>query len=257
VDNLLESRCTPFYQSVPRMRQTFLKPALDLLFPPQCTVCGTLVAENRTLCTGCWNGITFISDPVCSCCGLPFDYDIGAGLLCGECMRVLPPFKKARSVLRYDDASRQLVLKLKFQDEIHLGATFGPWLRNVAHEMLGDTDCIIPVPLHYARFVSRRYNQALVLARALGHNSEIPVIPDGLARVRATDQQSGLSRKGREKNVRRAFRIPPRHAPFLKGKRVLLVDDVHTTGATLAACAKELIKNGISKVYAVTLARRC
>lgn len=158
--------------------------------------------------------------------------------------------------MEYNDFSRRLIIELKYQDETRLAAVFGPWLAAAGRELTETADLIVPVPLHYWRFVKRRYNQAALLAKALARHSSCAAMPDALIRVRGTSPQTGLRNRERERNVRGAFRVHPRHADSIRGKTVVLVDDVYTTGATLRACAKALLLSGAASVRAVTLARR-
>lgn len=229
---------------------------LNLFFPAQCLACDGRVLEHGTLCPACWQAMTFLSAPQCARCGLPFEYALGPEACCGECLREMPPFATARAVLRYDDASRALILKLKFQDNTTLAPYLGAWLARAGAEALPRTELIVPVPLHYWRFVKRRYNQAALLARALSRHNGAPVLPDALKRIRATAPQTGLSAKERIKNVRGAFLVHPRRAERISGKNILLIDDVYTTGATLRACTKALLKAGAREVNVLTLARR-
>jgi ComF family protein len=229
--------------------------ALDLLFPPQCLHCDTLVPTHGTLCLPCWQGIAFIADPFCRCCGHPFDFTMGEEALCANCMREMPPYVHARAVMRYNDASRSLVLKLKYQDQLYLAQIYGTWLAKAGRELIGNCDLIVPVPLYYWRFVSRRYNQSALLGEALARHCALPVIPDALTRLRATQSQSGLTFAQRRDNVKGAFSVNEKHAASLKGKTVLLIDDVMTTGETLSECAHALLAAGAMRVHVLTLAR--
>lgn len=229
---------------------------LNLLFPPQCLNCECRVPTHGTLCLSCWENIRFISEPMCACCGLPFEYAVDKNTLCGECLNEHPPYSRARAAFVYDEHSRSLILKLKYQDDTYLAKTYGPWLSKAGAELLAASDVIIPVPLHYWRFVARRYNQSALLANMLAKFATKPVLLDGLRRTRATEQQTGLTKSQREDNVRGAFSIHPKHATNIKGKSVLLIDDVITTGATLRHCTKALLKAGASQVNVLTLARR-
>lgn len=229
---------------------------LNLVFPPQCLVCKTLVPKHGTLCIACWRNISFISDPMCACCGMPFEYAADKNSLCADCLTEHPPYSRARAAFTYNEHSRSLILKLKYQDDSYLAAIYGPWLAKAGAELIAASDLILPVPLHYWRFVSRRYNQSALLARALSKASGKPWLPDGLQRIRATPQQTGLTRAQREDNVRGAFRVHPKHEATLKGRSILLVDDVLTTGSTLRHCTKTLLKSGVSQVNVLTLARR-
>jgi len=229
---------------------------LNLLFPPQCLNCNVPVAAHGTLCLTCWQQVRFISEPYCACCGHPFDYALGDGALCGACMREPPPYAMARAVFHYDEHSRSLVTKLKYADQTQLAAIYGTWLARFGKELVRQSDVIVPVPLHYWRFVGRRYNQSALLARALHKQCGLPCLPDALKRIRATQPQPGLTYKQRQANVKGAFAAHPRYAPTLKGKTILLIDDVLTTSATTAQCAKTLLKAGAMHVHVLTLARK-
>lgn len=229
---------------------------LNLFFPPQCLVCAALVPTHGTLCTECWNNVPFISAPMCACCGLPLEFAVDENTLCGECLREHPPYSRARAAFVYNEASRTLVMKLKYQDDTYLAPIFARWLKNAGAELIAASDLILPVPLHYWRMVSRRYNQSLLLARILSEHTGLPLLADGLTRTRRTPQQTGLTRAQREKNVKNAFAIPDKHRALIKGKSILLIDDVMTTGATLAACTKTLLKAEAGQVNVLTLARR-
>lgn len=235
---------------------TALAKTLDIIFPPQCLVCRERVLTHGTLCTNCWGGIKFIASPYCACCGLPFEFSLGEDALCGGCIEERPLFSRARSAFCYDDHSSKLVTALKFSDQLHLASIYGKWLAKAGKEIIPVSDIIIPVPLHWRRFVMRRYNQSALLARSLGKVTGLPVIEDAILRHRHTLPQTGLSREKRHKNVQGAFIIHRRHKQKIKGKNILLVDDVFTTGATLNQCGKTLLKNGAATVNVVTVARR-
>ncbi len=228
---------------------------LNLLFPPQCLNCDSRVPTHGTLCLPCWQQIQFISDPMCHCCGLPFDYDIGKDTLCGDCLQERPAYAHARAAFRYDEHSSKLITRFKYSDHTQLAKVYSSWLAKAGSELLEKTDIIIPVPLHYFRFVQRRYNQSALLAHALSGKTGIKHLHNALNRTRRTVSQTGLSRAQREKNVRGAFSVNKRYAREIKGKYILLVDDVMTTGATLEQCAKTLLKSGAMQVNVLTLAR--
>lgn len=228
---------------------------LNLFFPPQCMVCETLVPTNGTLCLECWQKVQFITEPMCACCGLPLEFVVDANTLCGECLREHPPYSRARAAFRYDEHSRLMILKFKFQDETNFTPTLGRWLKAAGDELIRASDVIIPVPLHYRRLVWRRYNQAALLAFQLHKITGLPLYIDGLKRTRATTPQTGLTRTERIENVKRAFVVSPKYMGEIRGKSLLLVDDVMTTGSTLHACSKALIKTGAAQVNVLTLAR--
>lgn len=238
------------------MRAGFAVSALsaltNFLLPPTCGVCRTVVMEQGALCPACWQRLSFIAEPCCACCGVPFDVPMAAGELCAACLTEPPPFSRARAALVYDEASRRLIGRFKYRDQTFLLPTLLPWLERAARDLAGGVDGIVPVPMHRWRLWRRTYNQAALFARALGKRLEIPVSLEGLVRVRHTLPQVGLDAAARQKNVQSAFRA---RTSKVAGKTLLLVDDVHTTGATLQACTVELLKQGAREVRVLTLAR--
>lgn len=236
------------------MRRIAALPA-RLLFPPVCPSCRRLVAEPFTLCGGCWPKLRFIERPWCEVLGTPFSHEIGDGILSADAIASPPPFARARSAVAYDGVARQMVLNLKFGDRTELAPTMARWMMRPGAELLAEADAIAPVPLHRGRFLRRRFNQSAELARALGALSGRPFLPDAVARVRATRQQVGLGAREREDNVRGAFRVPPASEISVRGRRILIVDDVYTTGTTVSAVAKALKKAGAAEVDVLTFAR--
>ena len=231
--------------------------ALDLLLPRQCLKCGAVVARDGALCAACWSEISFIAPPLCARCGYPFELEHGRGSdeVCGACLREPPAFDRARAVFRYDHLSRPLILGFKHGDKTHGAPAFGAWLARAAGPMAAEADLVAPVPLHRWRLFRRRYNQAALLAQAFAATADLPCLPDLLTRVRATPSQGRLSRAGRRRNVRGAFAVSSRHRATAEGRRVLLVDDVMTTGATVEAAARCLGRAGAAAVDVLTLAR--
>ncbi len=226
---------------------------LDLLLPPRCLGCGAAVTAAGTLCAPCWRGMTFLGAPCCACCGAPFDFEPGREALCGACARLHPPFARARAALRYDEASRRLILGFKHGDRLHLAPALGTWMRRAGAELVAEADLLVPVPLHWTRLFARRYNQAAVLAHAIHAAGGPPVGADCLVRRRRTPSQGKRNAAARERNVRGAFAVKPGRA--VKGRRILLIDDVFTTGATVGECARILRRAGARQVDVLTLAR--
>lgn len=240
-----------------RNTQSLMPTLLNLLFPPRCLTCEEGVPRHGTLCAQCWSAVGFIAEPLCATCGLPLEFALDGGEgECAECAHKRPRFSRARAVMRYDDASSRLIMALKYHDDTRLAAVFAPWLASAGRELLQSADLLVPVPLHYWRFVKRRYNQAALLARTVAKHTGKPCLPDALRRTRPTASQTGLSKREREANMRGAFAVNPRHAEALKGRSILLIDDVYTTGATLNACTRALMGAGAAGVSALTLARR-
>ena len=238
-----------------RIGVTALRAALDAVLPPRCLSCGIVVEDAGTLCGDCWKGLTLLSPPCCACCGFPFPYAAPAGTLCVACSQARPVFDRARAVFRYDDASRPLVLGFKHADETHAAPAYGRWLARAGAELLADADLVAPVPLHRWRLLVRRYNQSALLATAVARASDARLAVDLLVRRRYTPQQGRLSRLGRRRNVRGAFALHPFWRDTLPGKRVLLIDDVLTTGATVEECGRVLRRQGAAGVDVLTLAR--
>src|SRR5262245_1889681 len=229
---------------------------LDLVLPPRCVSCGRTLAdgaEGGALCAGCWSAVDFLAPPFCRRCGYPFEVELGGDELCPACRTSPPVFDRARAVLRYDPGSRGLLLSFKHADRTDLAPTFGRWLARAGAELLAEADLVTPVALHWTRLFARRYNQAALLAQAAARHAGRPFRPDLLIRRRRTRPQSA-GRAARARNVAGAFRVPKHRRALVEGRRVLLVDDVRTTGATLEACARALKAAGASGVDVLTLA---
>jgi len=227
---------------------------LDLLLPPLCLSCRAPVARQGGLCADCWGAVHFVTQPACARCGEPFASSAEPGMICGACAQEPPAYDRARAVFRYDDASKGLVLSFKHADRPGLARFFAPWMARVAGDMLAEADLLVPVPLHRWRLLHRRYNQAALLAQGLARRSGVRCIPDMLRRTRYTPPQGTLGREARERNVKGAVKLA-KSAALVEGKRVLLVDDVLTTGATLGECVRVLRQSGAAGVDVVTLAR--
>lgn len=241
-----------------RMRQWgagFGAGALRLLFPPTCLGCRVHVAEPGTLCAECWPKLRLIERPWCEVMGTPLAHDMGDGFLSGEAIASPPPFARARAAVHHDGVARQMVHGLKFRDRTDLAPWMARWMMRAGAELIADADLVVPVPLHYGRFLSRKFNQSAELARAIGRLGGLAFEPDALKRRRRTRQQVGLKRPDREANVRGAFEVPDAHRPKIAGRRVLLVDDVYTTGATVSAATRALKRAGAAEVDVLAFAR--
>jgi ComF family protein len=235
-----------------RLRQIG-RAVVDGVLPPRCLACGEIVDEPDALCGRCWSGITFFAPPWCVACGLPFPHPIGEDALCAACARERRSWDRARAVLRYDKNSRRLVLGLKHGDRTHLAGAFGSWMHRVGSEVLTGADFLLPVPLHWTRLFQRRYNQAALLAHAIRSAGGPPVAADWLVRRRRTPSQGHLGPAARQRNVGGAFRM--RAGRNVTGKRVVIIDDVMTTGATVDECARVLKRAGAASIGVLTLAR--
>lgn len=233
--------------------------ALDAVLPPQCLSCSGVTQTPGALCAGCWARIVWLGAPLCECCGVPFEFDVapssGESVLCAPCLSARPVFARARAVFQYDEASRGLVLAFKHADRTHAAPAFGQWLMRAGAELMADADIVTAVPLHWTRLAWRRYNQAALLAHAVAQVSGRECIPDLLRRTRRTPTQGEHGRAARRRNVRRAFAVLERHRSRLAGRRVVLIDDVFTTGATVEECTRVLLDGGAVAVDVLTLAR--
>jgi ComF family protein len=228
--------------------------ALDIALPTLCVACREPV-DGDGVCAACWAELSFIAPPFCPRLGIPFIYDPGPGLLSMEAIANPPAYQRARAAVRYDDVARTLVHALKYQDRTDLAPAMGGWMARAGRELLGEADVLVPVPLHWRRGWSRRYNQSGALARVIERQSGVKVAPEALRRVRPTQQQIGLTRSQRASNVQGAFKVAPHKQSEIQGRRVVLVDDVLTTGATVDACARALLRAKAASVDVLVFAR--
>lgn len=237
----------------PRLRRLAVD-ALDLVLPPRCPACAGDVAAHALLCAACFARISIITDPLCERCGVPFAA-AAQGPLCAACQAAPPRFGQARAALRYDDGARRLVLPLKHADRVELAPVLAPWMARAGAALLVGAEVLVPVPLHPARLRRRRYNQAALLARHIGRIAERPVVLDGLQRVRGTAALGGKTAAERAAELDGAFRVRASRAATLRGRAVLLIDDVITSGATGNACATALLEDGAARVDMLAAAR--
>ncbi|MBI3702441.1 MAG: ComF family protein [Rhizobiales bacterium] len=232
-----------------------LRLALDVALPPLCPSCREPLGDGVGLCASCWSKLSLIEPPYCARLGIPFAYDPGPGLLSMEAIASPPAYDRARAAVRYDDVARALVLAFKFGDRLDLAPMMGRWMARAGRELLADADALLPVPLHWRRLWARRFNQAAALAGAISDISGVPVLHGGIKRVRATPQQVGLSKTDRAANVQGAFRVAPEEKALIAGKRLVLIDDVLTSGATVDTCARALLRAGAAHVDVLVFAR--
>lgn len=233
-----------------------MQAALHLLYPPQCISCGELVETDFALCGPCWRDTHFIAGLVCDLCGTPLlGEDDGHPVQCDDCMQTPRPWRRGRSVVLYRDTARRLILGLKHGDRTDLARPFGQWMARAARPLLAPETLIAPVPMHRWRLIRRRYNQAALLSARLAAETGLDHCPDLLIRRRATESQEGKGADDRFANLAGAIVAHPKRGPLAKGRPVLLVDDVMTSGATLAAATEAVLAAGAAAVSVVTLAR--
>jgi ComF family protein len=233
---------------------TFFGRIVDLIVPPKCLVCHKPVTQGACLCVACWSGLQFIEQPVCDVMGTPFAYDQGPGALSAVALADPPLWDKARAAVVFDDQSKTLVHALKYKDHHEAALLMVRLMARAGRDVVAEADLIVPVPLHPSRLWKRRFNQAALLAQPLSMAAGKPYATDILLRKVATRQQVGLNQTARNKNVRKAFAVPPEHLALVKGRRILLVDDVRTTGATAASCAEVLKAAGAAQVFVLSFA---
>ena len=228
--------------------------ALDIALPTLCVACREPV-DGEGVCASCWAKLSFIDKPYCPRLGIPFVYDPGPDLLSMEAIANPPAYARARAAVRYDDVARTLVHALKYQDRTDLAPAMGRWMARAGRELLGEADLLVPVPLHWRRGWSRRYNQSGALARVIERQTGVKLASEVLRRVRPTQQQIGLSRSQRASNVQGAFKASPDRGAEIQGRRVVLIDDVLTSGATTDACARALLRARAASVDVLVFAR--
>jgi ComF family protein len=236
--------------------KAFVHYLLDLLYPPSCMICRTATAAPHGLCPQCWNEARFIARPYCERLGIPFGVDLGEGLISPKAMAEPPAYNRARAALRFEEGpARHLIHRLKYKDHMEVARPMGQWMASSGAELLGDADLIIPIPLHRLRLARRRFNQSALLAQSVSQHSTIPYDLDALVRVKATTPQVGLSRDQRAKNVQGAFAASPEGQLRLFNKKIVLVDDVLTTGSTINAASRALLRAGAQRVDVLVFAR--
>ena len=228
--------------------------ALDTLYPPICLACRAATGAHGALCPRCWAAIRFIERPFCERLGTPFERDLGEGLLSPQAMADPPVFARARAVARFEDGpARKLAHRLKYSDRAELARPIGRWMARAGADVLAEADILAPVPLHPLRLWRRRFNQAATLAREISRQTGVPCELGALLRVKATPSQVGLSRAQRAENVQGAFRVA--EGASVRGRKIVLVDDVLTSGATANAASRVLLRAGASWVDVLVFAR--
>ena len=228
---------------------------LGIVYPPVCVSCGSATGEAHSLCAECWAGIRFIERPFCERLGTPFAVDHGMSLVSPGAIADPPVYGRARAVARYDETARALVHRLKYADRLDTARALARMMVRASTELAADCDVVVPVPLHPLRLWRRRFNQAAELARPVAAAHGLPFRPDLLSRRKRTRPQVALTRAQRAENLQGAFKVPPEATASLKGLRVLLVDDVITTGATANAASRALLRGGAAAVDILAFAR--
>ena len=231
-----------------------VRTAVDFALPPRCPGCGAITGAQHSFCFACWESLTFLGEPCCERCGVPFEYETGAGAECGGCMAEPPAFDTLRAAVAYGDVARKVALKLKYSGRPAVAETLAHFMRR--HLGPEDKDALlVPVPLHRWRIWKRGYNQSALVAQALGRQTGVDVELELLRRVKATPALKGMGKRERAMAVRAAFAVAPSRKPRLKDRTIFLVDDVYTSGATASACARLLKRSGAAAVNVICWAR--
>lgn len=238
------------------MSELSFQTAVSLIYPPRCLGCGDKVTSDFGLCGPCWRDTLFIGGAICDCCSVPLPgNETSETLKCDECMKTPRPWTSGRSALVYKGNGRRMVLALKHGDRQEIARPAAKWMAQAMADIPKDNMIIAPVPLHWTRMVKRRYNQSALLAQALARHEGLPVCPDLLIRQKRTKPMENMSKEVRFSSVKGAISVHPRRRHRLAARPVLIVDDVLTSGATLAASADACIAAGSGPVYVITLAR--
>jgi ComF family protein len=227
---------------------------VDFALPPRCAGCGAVTDSPHRFCLACWQSLTFLGEPCCHRCGLPFEYDSGAGAECGGCIADPPAFDSLRAAVAYGEVARKVALKLKYSGRPGVAETLGHFMQRHVNGLYSDA-VIVPVPLHRWRIWNRGYNQSALIAASLARRTGISVEIDLIRRVKATPPLKGMGRRKRSLAVRGAFRMSPAGVKAVAGRNIILVDDIYTTGATANACAKLLKRSGAAEVNIICWAR--
>ena len=228
---------------------------VDLAIPPLCLVCEAIIAEPGACCPGCWSKIRFIAKPICEITGAPFSFEVVGGMVSADAIANPPPYTQCRSAVVYDDHVRSLVTGLKYSDRLDLAPWLANWMVTAGKILLEKRPILVPVPLYTTRLIQRRFNQSAELARNISELTGLSFRPDLLIRSRRTRQQVGLTASERARNVQGAFKVPESMKLEVAGSKVLLIDDVYTSGATVKAAARALLRAGSSNVDVLTFAR--
>lgn len=235
---------------------TQMQRVLSLIYPDQCLVCDAMVTHSGALCGECWRNTPFIIGLVCDTCGVPLPGIDGDGkAYCDDCLAQPRPWEQGRAALSYKGTGRRIVLALKHGDRTEFATAAAPWLFRAATPFLQHDTVLVPIPVHWTRLIKRRYNQAAELSRALARHAGLPHCPDALVRTKRTRKLDGLGVDQRFATLNDAIQPNPRKTNALKGRSICLIDDVMTSGATLACATNAAFAAGADRVNVIVLAR--
>jgi ComF family protein len=246
--------CVLFDKCVVKSALEFLRAAVDLVLPERCPACGTITPSGGHFCGLCWQKLRFITQPWCASCAAPLEFALDDAQMCATCIAKPPSHDGIRAAVAYCDTSRQVVLKLKYGGKIAMAILIAQHLKR----HLPETDeriFIVPVPLHWTRLWSRGFNQSALIAKSMARSNDHIFCPDMLIRKKRTPLLRGLSGKQRQQTLKNAFELNPKLSGKVRGARIILVDDVLTSGATSQSCVKTLKKAGAQWVQIFCWAR--
>lgn len=232
-----------------------IKSLLNLLFPAKCLICINNKEQND-ICSECWSKLTFITNPYCSICSYPFLYEDEKEAICGNCVISSPLYDRSISSLKYDVYSKKLIHRFKYNDQLHVLDYLVNLMINMGRELIEQADIIIPVPMHKNKLLKRGYNQAALLAMRIASKKKLEYIPQLMIKTKNTTSQAQLNQKQRLKNVKNSIELNPKYKEKIKGRKILLIDDVITTGATINESCKVLRKEDPDKIFVLTLAKK-
>jgi len=227
---------------------------LNVIFPKTCLICNKII-NGGNFCVEDWNKLHFLQKPACNICFQPFEFRVDDEMICGKCLQKRPEYFKALAVLNYDETSKILITKFKYFDQINLAKYFAELMFKQAKEILSDVDFIAPIPLHKLRIINRKYNQSALLAKNISTLGNKKLLLDLLVRTKNNKPQASLNQRMRRKNVVGIFKMKEKYCWEIKGKNILLIDDVITTGATIESCCRVLKNSGVAKIYVLTLTK--
>ena len=238
------------------MLSATIQTALAMIYPPRCLTCSDLVDSDFGLCGPCWRDTQFIGGAICDGCGAPLIGHSGDGELhCDDCLRTQRPWANGRSAILYNENGRRIVLGLKHGDRQDIVGPASIWMAAVAHDILKPNMLVVPVPLHWTRLLKRRYNQSALLAKSVAKHLDLAWCPDALQRFKRTQALGGMGHTERFAHLRGVMKVHTYRRRRMIGRPVLLIDDVMTSGATLAAATEACYAGGADHVSVLTLAR--